>query len=111
MKFIFLLFSLAVVSARVPLVPQDHRVNHGVQHGVNPSWPDFPPEACFLPVDQEPCIPDIMGIIPVWRWDVLTNRCVKDWYRVACTRTRNNFATATECGYIAGLVCGRVGQK
>ncbi|XP_050509575.1 uncharacterized protein LOC126886625 isoform X2 [Diabrotica virgifera virgifera] len=51
MKSIFLLVSLAVVSARVPLVPEDHRVNHAVNHWIKPSLPlGIQPYECFLPV-------------------------------------------------------------
>ncbi|CAG9835803.1 unnamed protein product [Diabrotica balteata] len=96
MKFIFLLFLVAAVNARLPSPDSLARIER-----------PFTVADCYLPHETEPCEDKDKGTILVYKWDVRDNNCVQALYYVGCKATKNLFGSYQECLYTAGPVCQR----
>ncbi|XP_028139917.1 male accessory gland serine protease inhibitor-like [Diabrotica virgifera virgifera] len=88
MKFIYFLFSVVALTACV--YANDQEV--------------YLPSDCYRPVEYHPNGIACMALIPVWRWDVREEACVRDTYG-GCNPTNNNFPTLKECNQVARPVC------
>uniref|UniRef100_A0A6P7FUC2 Male accessory gland serine protease inhibitor-like n=1 Tax=Diabrotica virgifera virgifera TaxID=50390 RepID=A0A6P7FUC2_DIAVI len=88
MKFIYFLFSIVALMAFV--YANDQEV--------------FYSSDCFRPVEYHPNGIACMALIPVWRWDVGAQACVRDTYG-GCNPTNNNFPTLEECNEVARPIC------
>ncbi|XP_050507326.1 uncharacterized protein LOC126884983 [Diabrotica virgifera virgifera] len=95
MKFIFLLFLVAAVSARLPSRDSLARSEDS----------DFTDADCLLPHETDCQGLDLEDTYIAWRWYEVEHRCVQAVGHNSCTPTKNNFGSYKECRHTTRPVC------